>query len=167
MLLVYIAVDIRFARSTLARRIGVSEKTITRITNELRDSGLITKARPNGMPFETCRYKLTQYAISEKKRIYALYKALKGIGFATVLLLSTPQVSEPGVPLYCSKEFKKISSVIPVAQCSAWQLTTDQGPTEQAALSTKKEDEVMKRNWITPELKRATGILNLSKWGRI
>ena len=91
MLLVYMMIFALLVLRLLVR-IGVSEKTITRITNELRDSGLITKARPNGMPFETCRYKLTQYAISEKKRIYALYKALKGIGFATVLLLSTPQV---------------------------------------------------------------------------
>jgi len=164
--------DVYYSRNKWAKSLDCTPKTITNYTNALQADGMITKGRPGGRPFATCHYVPTDFILTQKKRIFSLYKYLKGVGFAINLLVSKSQVQPSMFPLNSYKEFNLLKNpetpeTNGSALCSVWQWTKRQVSTKQVSHTTKKEEKVMKQDWINPAIRSATGIIGLSKWGQI
>jgi len=142
-------------------------KTGTRWTDDFHEDGLIIKTRDPKNKYKTCRYQVTQLYEKLSPYIRNIYVTLKYAPLPISLLFS---VAEPDVPPYKSfteKETSYCSLVGSLSNSPSLSYYREPRATQTGTIKKIQIGGVMELDWISPELKGVTELLNLNKWGQI
>ena len=166
--------DFKPTRSDIAPHHNV--KTATFWTNDFHEHGLIVKTENPKKPFDTCHYEITPLFQDLKPYIREIWKLLKYIPL-TISVCSF--VAKPDVtPM---KEFKGKESSDCYPSPTLYLKTVTNCPTVlrelQTACERAREKQPPKKDfrvemqampdWVNPQIKQATQLLSLTKWGQI
>lgn len=155
------------AQQTFAEDMGVTRETINRWLKELEAAGAITITRNPVNNYETCRYEPTPLL---KKSWYLLRHFYVMLKYAALPISNLLSPAEPVVTQYKSfteKETNECSLVGYVFNSPSLSYYREPRATQTGTIKKLQLGGVMEHEWLSPELKGITDLLNLNKWGQI
>lgn len=161
------------SQKTFAKDMGVARETINRWLKLLREIGVIDWKRNLLNGYETCQYRATSLF---KQNLFRLREINVMYKYAALTIGILVTATEPRITPYKDIRGEEIRDCYLSSPVS---LFTTQ-PTlheSQTACERAREKETPKKEfnvemnavpeWVTPQIKQATKLLNLSRWGQI
>jgi hypothetical protein len=163
------------SRGLIAKKIGVCEKTVTRVGDKYHKGGLLLKSRPIGMPFSVCSFELPEVVRNNMQWIASLYRYAKyGLLAITLLVSAPPGVEEGtrGVPLYKLKGYiyiqegrkEGVNTCAPARETGP---VTERKDEEVRSNTSRKKESSMELPEIPEHIQSATQRLGLTTAGQL